>query len=144
MTIYHSCKCPCVNDKLMHAICFVILGRIGLGNLTFDANETWFIILCIYLLPIHPPIYLINYLLTYYPHTHYSPTYIFSLLYNLLTYLPTYLHIIYLHIHPLTYLSLATRCSHHIYTLSVYTKFKVSTLCLTIRFNHYIYPSFSH
>jgi hypothetical protein len=75
----------------MHAICFVILGRIGLGNLTFDANETWFIILCIYLLPIHPPIYLINYLLTYYPRTHYLLTYIFSLLYNLPTYLPTHL-----------------------------------------------------
>jgi VanZ family protein len=128
MTIYHSCKCPCVNDKLMHAICYVSLGRICLGNLTFETNETiWFIILCIYFIPIHPPIYLTNYLFTYYPPTHYLPTYlltyIFSFLYNLPTYLPTYLYIIYLHIHPLTYLSLTTRCSHHIYTLSVSIRF---------------------
>jgi hypothetical protein len=125
MTIYHSCKCSFVNDKLMHAICYVILGRIGLGNLTFEANETWFIILCIYLLPNHPPIYLTIYLLTI---SHPPITYLFiffSLLYNLPIYLPTYLYIIYLHIHPLTYLSLATRYSHHIYTLSVSTRFKV-------------------
>jgi hypothetical protein len=50
------------------------------------SNATWSTTLCIYLLPIHPLIYLTNYLLTYYPPTH-LPTY------YLLTYLPTYLPI---------------------------------------------------
>jgi hypothetical protein len=34
------------------------------------SNMTWYTTLCIYLLPIRPPIYLVNYLPTYYPPTH--------------------------------------------------------------------------
>jgi hypothetical protein len=34
------------------------------------SKVTWFTTLCIYLLFIHPPIYLTNYLLSYYPPTH--------------------------------------------------------------------------
>jgi hypothetical protein len=48
---------------------------------------------CIYFLPIHPPIYLINYL----------PTYLLIFFHLHIT----YLHIIYLLIHPLIYLNLA-------------------------------------
>ncbi len=90
----------------------------------FWSNMTWSITLCIYLLPIHPPIYLVNYLSTYthpptHPPTHLSTytfltTYLhtciyFSPLYDLFTYLPTYLHIIYFPIHPFTYQILSIR-----------------------------------
>jgi len=74
------------------------------------SNATWSrITLCIYLLPTHSPIYLTNYLFTYYPPTYYLPTYLstyvpiffhFGATY-LLIYLPTYLHITYLPIHHL-------------------------------------------
>jgi hypothetical protein len=84
------------------------------------------------LLPYVSTSYLFTFLLTYlhiFIYT-FSPTYLpflfFSLLYNLLIYLPTYqLHIANLPIHPLTYLSLATKCNHY-----------VEPLCLTIKFNH--------
>jgi hypothetical protein len=82
----------------------------------------------IYLLLTHPPIYLINYLPTYYPPTYLLFTYIlpytflpptcihtylyFSFSYNLPTYLPTYQHIIYFPIHPLTYLILTIMHNH--------------------------------
>jgi hypothetical protein len=98
-----------------------------------ESNMTWFITLCIYLLPICPPIYLITYLPTYYLPTH-PPTYLlftylpilshlpiyictypcFSLSYDLPICLPTYLHIIYLPIHPFTYLILTTRRNHYV------------------------------
>jgi hypothetical protein len=78
-------------------------------------------LLHIYLLPTHPPIYLVNYLPTYYPFTHtpiiylptylpifshspiYRPTYIFRLCMTyLLTYPTTYILSIYLSTHLLT------------------------------------------
>ncbi len=108
-------------------------------------NMTWSITLCIYLLPIHPFIHLINYLPTYYsPPTYYYlpmylhipfhlPTYIPTFVFHFcMTYLPIYLHIIYLFIHPLTYLILTTRCNHEIYPL-----------CLTIKFNQILYIMFN-
>jgi hypothetical protein len=65
-----------------------------------------------YLLPIHSPIYLANYLFTH-PRTYDLPIYLFfSFLYNLPTYLPTHLHTTYLPIHPNTYINLDNKCSH--------------------------------
>ncbi len=104
-----------------------------------QSNMIWSTTLCIYFPLIHPPIYLINYLFTYYPPTHkyllftdqpiylylptYFPTYI-PIIY-LSTYLPIISHLLpYLHtyllIHQLTYLILTTRCNR--------------------RFNHYVQP----
>jgi len=65
----------------------------------FKLNMTWSTTLWIYLLPTHPPIYVISYLPTYYPPTHlsfictYLPTYLPThlLTYYLLPYPPTYL-----------------------------------------------------
>jgi hypothetical protein len=61
-------------------------------------------VLCIYLLPIHPLIYLTSYLPTYYPPTHpptyYLPCYyICSPLYNLFIYPHTYILPTYLSTH---------------------------------------------
>jgi hypothetical protein len=88
----------------------------------FWSNATWFTTLCIYLLPIHPPIYLANiYLLITHPPTHpptyYLPTYLLIYLYLFTVVQPTYLctHLVptyYLPIHPFTYLSLTTKCSY--------------------------------
>jgi hypothetical protein len=86
---------------------------------------TWFTTLCIYLLPIQPPIYLINYLLTYYSPTHLHIIYLLTYLripFHLPAYIPTYvfhlrttyLHIIYLPIHSLTYLILTIMCNHDV------------------------------
>jgi hypothetical protein len=58
----------------------------------FLPNVTWSITLCIYILPIHPRICLIIFLLMCYPPTH-PPTYF-----------PTHLPTCYLHIYPLIYL----------------------------------------
>jgi len=100
-------------------------------------NKTWFTTLCIYLFLIHQPIYLVNYLPIYYPPTHppiiylltylpipsHLPTYIPTSVFHLCTtylltyplpYLPTYLHIIYLPIHPFIYLILAITCNHKV------------------------------
>jgi hypothetical protein len=40
---------------------------------------TWYTTLCNYVLPTHPPIYLINYLPTYYPPTYYLPIDLFTI-----------------------------------------------------------------
>jgi hypothetical protein len=76
---------------------------------TFGQDRQWFLVkcnmvttLCMYFLPINPSIYLTNYLPinthspTYTFSPIYLPTYIFLHLYNLLTYLYTYLHTTYL------------------------------------------------
>jgi hypothetical protein len=60
---------------------------------------TWSITLCIYLLPIHPPIYLVIYLTTYYPPTHPFNYYLFIYL-SFSTFSSIYLHI-YLYFSPL-------------------------------------------
>jgi len=59
----------------------------------------WSITIYIYLLPIHPPIYLIIYLPTYYPPTH-PFSYYLSIYLSIYTFSPTYLHI-YLYFSPL-------------------------------------------
>jgi hypothetical protein len=71
----------------------------------------FYLLIHIYLLIIHP--------FTYPPTYTFSPTYVhiylcFSPLYNLLTYLPTYLHIIYFPIHPFIFLILITKCNHYV------------------------------
>jgi hypothetical protein len=55
-----------------------------------QSNLTWSIILCIYPLPTHPHIYLVNYLPTYYPHVCMSITYLPTYL-PIPSHLPTYL-----------------------------------------------------
>ncbi len=113
-----------------------------------QSNATWSIILCIYLLPTHSPIFLPTYLLIYIYFFTYLFMYlpIFLPLYDLLVYLPTYLHITYLPIHPLTYLNLTIKCNsirsnHNVQLLCLTIRFK--SLCLVTRFNHYVYPKFN-
>jgi hypothetical protein len=80
---------------------------------------TWSTTLCIYLLLIHRPIYLINYLPMYYPPTHlptyYLPRTNLTIHSHLPTYLPTHLPTYYLFTYPSTYLlNFTIRCNHKV------------------------------
>jgi hypothetical protein len=93
-----------------------------------SSNMTWYTTLCIYLLPIHPPIYLLNYLPTYYPLTHLPIIYLLTYLLYHLTYLPTYLHMFFTFIQPIYLPTLVGACAIRTLWSCNLHKFKQSSL----------------